>query len=117
MIPTSAGLLVFLLCLAFCAQLLVGLYVGSAVTAAAWDAARTVSAGGPSARLEAEQEARKQLGRYGERVEFRWHETEDHVHLSVRARKPILLPAVVQGWTHQPYVDRTVSVRRETFQQ
>src|SRR5687768_13185417 len=81
LIGTLAGVTVFLALLLFAVQLLFNLYAASAVTAAAYDAARVVagSDGGDLGRAEAH--ARQVLGRYADRVTFSWSLDGDTVAL------------------------------------
>jgi len=113
LIGTIAGVTVFLAFLLFAVQLLFNLYATSAVTAAAYDAARVVagSAGGDVAR--AEDHARQVLGRYAERVTFQWSVDADTVALRVTAENPIFLLPAVGGAVGFDEIDRTVRVRVE----
>ena len=116
-----AGTLVFLALLFFAVQLLYNLYATSVVTAAAYDAARTVAGaqGGPGTEPDAERQARDVLGRYGDNVDFDWRtdwSTGDEVVLRVRAENPNFLLGSFVG-THLGFeqVDRTIRVRVERF--
>jgi hypothetical protein len=110
------GVTVFLVLLLFAVQLVLNLYATSAVTGAAYEAARVVAgeAGGDAAVPDAEAHARALLGRFadhGGRLELTWDlSSADSVRLTVRASRPPLLP-------HVPFpfeqVERTVTVRRE----
>lgn len=116
-IGTLAGVAVFLVLLLFAVQVLLNLYATSAVTAAAFDAARDVaSAGGDVASVAAaEAKARDVLGRYADRVSFDWTVPDadgDDVVLHVRAENRLFsLP----GLSISPLqvVDRTVRARIE----
>jgi len=99
-------------------QALFNLYATSVVTAVAYDAARRVAVadGGTSSVVEAEADARRALGRYGERVTFDWSATDaDVVVLSVRARNPTRLLPSMAGPLAFDEIDRTVRVRVEGF--
>jgi hypothetical protein len=112
-------LLVFLGLLLFAVQALFNLYATSVVTAVAYDAARRVAVadGGTGSTAAAEADARRALGRYGERVTFDWSGSDGEVVvLSVHARTPTrLLPAMAGPLAFQE-IDRTVRVRVEVFQ-
>lgn len=118
--PISAwiGFLVFLALLLFAVQALTNLYTTSVVTAVAFDAARQVAGagGGASAVAPAEADARRSLGRFGERVSFDWSATDDEtVVLRVRAaNQAVLLPVVTTPLAFDR-IDRTVRVRVERF--
>lgn len=116
LIASTVGILIFLIFLLLAVQVLFGLYARSAVTAATFDAARIVAgadAGAtPEAQLDAEAGARRALGRYGQRVAFRWSIDADIVSLSVHVQSPSLLPALVRP-LQLDTIDRTVRVRRE----
>lgn len=98
-------------------QVLFDLYARSAVSAAAFDAARVVAgsdAGGSStSRSQAELDARRELGAYGQRATFDWAVDADDVRLSVRVRNPSVLPALFASPLGLDTVDRSVVVRRE----
>lgn len=117
LIGTVAGVTVFLFFLLFAVQMLVRLYATSAVTAAAFDAARRVaSADAPSRPIairDAEANARGALGSFGRaRTSFRWLEVDAaEVVVEVRARPPTFVP--LPGWLGR--IDRTVRVRAEGF--
>jgi hypothetical protein len=116
-VTTLAGVLVMLLCLLFSAQVLIGLYARSVVTAAAFDAARSVAgadvASDPGAPARAEAGARARLGGFGRQLSFLWREVgPDRVVLEVRGRTPAFLP---RGLQPTSVIDRTVIVRVERF--
>jgi Flp pilus assembly protein TadG len=115
LISTVAGVTVFLAFLLLAVQLLTNLYAASAVTAAAYDAARVVAGadGGQDARSRAETHARAVLGRYAERVSFSWMVDDDVVRLRVTARNPRFLLPRLGGAVGFDTVDRTVRVRVE----
>ena len=116
-VGTVVGVLVFLVLVMFATQVLIGLYTTSVVTAATYDAAKAVAgadAGGEAAaRADAEDNARRQLGRFGDGVRFDWAVGADALRLTVRARRPTLLPRALAGGTGLAEVVRTVRVRTE----
>jgi hypothetical protein len=124
LVATLVGVIVFLTLLLFGAQLLLGLYARSVVTAAAFDAAR-IAAGAASdvdgngvpddiALAAAEDHARRLLGRFGrDRARFDWGIDADRLELRVRAASPRLLGALATGAIGE--IDRTVRVRLERF--
>lgn len=115
LLGTAAGVAAFLVLLLFAVQVLFNLYATSVVTAAAYDAARSVAAAGgsPNARDDALARARRVLGRYYERVSFDWSDSTDaQVALHVRADND---DGVLAAMRLDPIrrVDRTVRVRVE----
>ncbi|MEA2901202.1 MAG: hypothetical protein QOH36_1089 [Actinomycetota bacterium] len=119
--PISAWLafVVFLGLLLFAVQALFNLYATSVVTAVAYDAARRVAVadGGTANTGPAEADARRALGRFGQRVTFDWSASDgEFVVLSVRARNPTRLLPAMAGPLAFDEIDRTVRVRVETFQ-
>jgi Flp pilus assembly protein TadG len=121
LIATLFGALVFLLCLLFAVQLLVGLYARSVVTAAAYEAARMVAgagaygdAGGQEATVAAaEATARSRLGGLASRANFTWREVDgNRVVLEVRLVGPQFVP---ERLAPLEVIDRTVIVRTERF--
>lgn len=110
-------MLVILVLVLLAVQVLFDLYARSAVSAAAFDAARVVAgsdAGGtPTSRGEAEQDARRELGAYGRRATFDWAVDADEVRLAVRVHNPSVLPAAFAAPLGMDTVDRSVIVRRE----
>ncbi len=116
LVATFAGLVVFLVFLLFTVQVLVGLWATSAVTATAVDAARRVAGEAardrPAARVDAEREARRVLGRFAERVRFHWDVTADEVVLHVQARQLRFVPPLLGGLAPDG-IDRTVRLRLE----
>ena len=117
LIGSTAGILVFVVFLLLAVQVLFDLYARSAVTAATFDAARVVAgadAGAtPAAEVDAETTARHVLGRYGHRARFHWAVDAENVALTVQARNPGLLPALVSRALSLDAIERTVRVRRE----
>lgn len=123
MLSTSVGVLVLLMLLLLATQVTYVLYARSAVTAAAYDAAR-IAAGAdyqvmPShARIEAaDAHLRSVLGRFGrERISTRWWQDADEVRLTVDARTPSLIPAPLRRAIGLDVIRRTVRVRIEQLQ-
>lgn len=118
--PISAwiGFFVFLVLLLFAVQALTNLYTTSVVTAVAFDAARQVAGagGGPSSVVSAEDQARRSLGRFSERVTFDWSATDDEtVVLRVQAANQSTLLPAASGRVAFDRIDRTVRVRVERF--
>lgn len=125
LIGTIAGVTVVLVLLLFATQVLIDLYARSAVTAAAYDAARQVAAARvghsspgslTAAEAQAEQRARSLLGRYGRNVGFTWTVGPETVRLEVRATTPHVGLHVVPTPLHLDHVDRSVTVRIERVQ-
>jgi hypothetical protein len=116
LVGTLSGITAFLALLLFCAQVLFNLYAASVVTAATYDAARTVARGGD--RAAAEAHARSLLGAYADRVEFSWDERgDDAVIVRVRAHAPSMVLPSVGGAAAFGDLDRTIRVRRECFRE
>lgn len=118
--PISAwiGFTVFLALLLVAVQVLYNLYATSVVTAVTSDAARRVAAaaGGPDSVATVEADARRALGRYGDRVSFDWSASDDdYVVVRVRARNPRFLWAALDRPLAFDDVDRTIRVRVERF--
>lgn len=118
--PISAwvGFTVFLILLLFAVQVLYNVYATSVVTAVVSDAARRVAgaAGGRASVPDIEAEARRSLGRYGERVSFDWSATDDdYVVVRVQAKNPGLLWSPFDKPLAFDEIDRTVRVRVERF--
>ena len=93
-------------------QIVFDFYATSAVTAAAYDAARVV-AGSDGAILGAETDARRALGSYGSRVRFEWSVQPDEIALRVVADNPGFVPRALRRPLGADTVDRTVRVRVE----
>ena len=108
-IGTVMGVTVFLTLLLFAVQVLVGLYATTVVTAAAYDAAKSVAGADRQAPEVAVATARQRIGPLGERAAFTWAIDGDVVALTVRAPRPTLLPLA------SPDVVRTVRVRVESL--
>ena len=113
LIGTIAGVTVFLAFLLFAVQLLFNLYATSAVTAAAYDAARLVAGGEQPDVARAEDHARQVLGRYADRISFDWTVDDDVVALRVTAENPTFLLPALGGSLGFDEIDRTVRVRVE----
>ena len=113
LVGTIAGVTVFLAFLLFAVQLLFNLYATSAVTAAAYDAARLVAGGDAPDVARAEDHARQVLGRYADRVSFDWSVDGDVVALRVTAENPTFLLPALGGSLGFDEIDRTVRVRAE----
>lgn len=62
---------------------------------------------------DAEADARRALGRYGERLEFTWDLDGDRVRLTIGAEHPRVAISAVSGVFGFNRVDRTVQVRIE----
>lgn len=117
-IGSIVGVLIFLLLLLFAVQVVVGLYATTVVSAAAYDAAKSVAgadaARAPAAQADAEVTARRQIGAMGRRTEFSWAGTDaDAVRLAVTAPRPTLLPAALTGPIGLGDIVRRVRVRVE----
>jgi hypothetical protein len=123
LLSTASGLGLFLLLLLVAVQLCVTLYARSLTTSAAYDAARTVAghrsiASRCDARVTAEAEFRRQLGRFGaERAQLFWESLDDPDVIRVRvvAPTPSLLPAAARAALGLGATDRTLEVRVERF--
>lgn len=112
------GFSVFLVMLLFAVQMLFNLYAASVVTSVSYDAARRVagSDGGPTYTTEAEETARRSLGRYAGRVTFDWSGTSaEEVVLRVQSDNPSVLLPVLAGPAALDRLDRTIRVRVERF--
>ena len=124
LIASVAGLVVFLLLMLLAVQVLFDLYARSALTAAAFDAARRVAgyeiATLPpeqlaAAEADAEAHARNVLGRYAAEATFSWDVTATDVALRVRVHNRSVLPAVLARAMSIDTIDRTVQVHSETL--
>lgn len=102
------GVFVFLSLLLFAVQVVLGLYATTVVTAAAYDAAKSVAGADRPSTATAEDAARRHIGRLGARAAFAWKVDDDTVALTVRAPRPSLLPLPSDD------VVRTVRVRVES---
>lgn len=124
LIGLIGGVTVFLGLLLFAVQLLVNLYATEALTTAAYDAARAVASGDvdhedPSAVVAAEARAEataaRVLGAYGDSVLFDWTVDAASVRLRVQATNPRFVLPVLGGALGFDTVDRTVTVRVESW--
>lgn len=107
----------FLVLVLFGVQIVFGLYSTSVVTAITYDAANAVARaegrGGRADTGQAEAEARSRLGAYARDVAFTWDVGADAVALTVRARRPTVLPRALVDGVGLGDIERTVSVRVE----
>lgn len=108
-VSTFVGAAIFLVCLLFAAQVLLGLYLTSVVSAVASDAARTAAGASAPPVDEVAASARRQLGAAGSGATFSWTMDDDAVRLTVRVPRPGMLPVLTS-----PIV-RTVRVRVERW--
>jgi hypothetical protein len=117
LIGASAGVTVFLVLMLLAVQVLFNLYATSAVTAAAYDAARIAAGfdGDPAGRWAAENHVRQVLGRYAEAadVEVQMTPQPDDVVLTVTASNPGFLPVALRRPLAFDTIERTVRVRIE----
>lgn len=122
LISTTAGVTVFLVLLLFAVQLSVNLLATTTVTAAGYDAARTVASrrvdhGDPvavaGARRQAESAFRRVVGRAASGARFAWRLDGQDVRLRVRMRAPAILPQTLGARVGLDQVDRTFVVRVE----
>lgn len=122
-IGTAAGVTVFLVFLLFAVQLLVNLYTSTTVTAAGYDAARTVASRRVdhtdpgslrAAQTEAEQRFHQLMGRASEGADLSWTVNDTTVALTVTMDSPSILPAAF-GSVAFDRIDRTFVVRTETI--
>lgn len=117
--PVSAifGVAVFLGFLLFAVQVTTHLWATSAVTAAAFDAARLVAGERSVTTTAAESHLQTVLGEYGQRVSADWSaSTPDQVVLRVQGPTPAALVASVGRLAGIDRIDRTVRVHRERLQ-
>ena len=121
-IGTITGFAVFLVLLLVAVQVLFDLYARSAVTAAAFDAARRVAGYDVAtlppdqlaqAELDAQAQARQTLGRYGRDVSFTWTLTATDVKLRVQVTNPTVVPLGLARPMGIDTIDRTVRVHAE----
>lgn len=121
LVAAIGGVTVFLSLLTVAVQILVDLYQTSVVTAAGYDAARSVAADPDQPPSDAEldaatERARQLLGRVGDDAELTWDVSGDVVRLRVVVpTRRFLMPAVA-GALGLDEVDRTVVVRVEELQ-
>jgi hypothetical protein len=119
MVASLSGVTAFVVFLLLAVQVCLDLFATSAVTAAAYDAARVVAGAdagqSPHAMTVAEADARRSLGHYGARIRFHWVIDERSVRLRVIAVHPRVLPTAFSRPLGIDVVDRTLRVRTETF--
>jgi len=108
------GVTVFLVLLFTAVHLLLGLYATSVVTAVTWDAAR-IAAGSGGDTANAEAQARELLGERAARTTFAWDTGGEAVRLTVTSQNAELLWPGFTRALGVERVERTVTVRRETF--
>lgn len=113
LLGTFSGLAVFMVLLFFAVHLLLGLYVRSAVTAAAYDAARIVATEQGSA-LDAEAHVRQIVGGVAEGLTVQVVPGGDVVVVRVRATSPQLLPRMMARVGIET-TTRDIHIRREEF--
>lgn len=113
-VGTAFGAVVFVAFLALAAHTLVGLYATSVLTAVSWDLARGVAtARDPAAaRAAAESDASRRLGAFAE-LQLTWSSSIEATELTVRARRPSLLPPALLRSVGSEHIERTLVVRRE----
>lgn len=122
LIGTAAAVAAFVLFLLFAVQLIANLYATSTVTAAGYDAARTVASAevdhtDPQAvaavQREAERQLRDLLGTMGRTAQLTWTVGPDHVRLHVVVDSPGIVPSSVRDTTGMRRIERTFVVRIE----
>lgn len=122
LIATTAGVSVFLILLLFAVQLSVNLLATSTVSAAGYDAARTVASRhvdhtNPSAVIAAQRQAESTfhriVGRAGADARFQWQLDATSVRLRVLMRPPAILPRSLGATVGMDDIDRTFVVRVE----
>lgn len=116
LVGTLVGFAIVFVLLLFCTQVVLRLYATSALSAAAFDAARQVALspiGAPDPTVAvAEADARRALGGMGAAARFEWVEVDgQQVVLRVDAAAPEVLP-VPPSFRR---ITRTVVVRTERF--
>lgn len=122
LIGSAAGVAAFVLFLLFAVQLIVNLYATSTVTAAGYDAARSVASASvdhsdPQAVVGAQQEAERHLrdllGAMGRGAELSWSSDGDQIRLHLMVDSPGIIPSSVRDTTGLRRIDRTFVVRIE----
>ena len=122
MIGTAAGVAAFLLFLLFAVQLIANLYATSTVTAAGYDAARSVASASVDhdnpqavavAQQEAERHLRDLLGTMGRSAQLSWSSDGDQIRLHLVVNSPGIIPSSVRDTTGLRHIDRTFVVRIE----
>ncbi|MEO6989595.1 MAG: hypothetical protein ABI239_13225 [Aquihabitans sp.] len=122
LIGSAAGVAAFVLFLLFAVQLIVNLYATSTVTAAGYDAARSVASANVDhsdpqsvavAQREAERHLRDLLGDMGQSAQLSWSTDGNQIRLHVVVDSPGILPSSVRDTTSLRHIDRTFVVRIE----
>lgn len=122
LIGSAAGVAAFLLFLLFAVQLIANLYATSTVTAAGYDAARSVASASVDhrnpqavavAQQEAERHLRDLLGTMGRSAELSWSSDGDQIRLHLVVDSPGIIPSSVRDTTGLRRIDRTFVVRIE----
>lgn len=122
LIGTSAGVAVFLIFLLFAVQLTLNLYATSTVSAAGFDAARTVAsqrvdhgdaAEVAAAQADATETLRTMLGETGRHADVSWTVGTEVVRLRLVVDAPGVLPSAFGGSAGPRRIDRTFVVRVE----
>ena len=116
-VASLLGGAIFLILVLFAVQIVFGLYSTSVVTSVTFDAAEAVAGGGgrldPASTGAAEADARSRLGAYAADVAFTWDVDADVVGLTVRAKRPSVLPRALVDGVGLGDIERTVRVRVE----
>lgn len=122
LIGSAAGVAVFLIFLLFAVQLTVNLYATSTVTAAGFDAARTVASrrvdhhdatSVATAQVQAEEVLRSLLGETGRQADLTWTIDAEVVRLELVVDAPGILPSALAGGMGLRHIERTFVVRIE----
>lgn len=122
LIASLSGLTAFIILLLIAVQVMFDLYARSAITAAAFEAAKQVAgfniANLPPDQLAiaesaAEAQARQTLGHYGNTATFTWTITAASVALRVQVTNESLVPAGLGRVLGIDAIDRTVRVQPE----
>lgn len=119
LIGTIGGVTVFLTLLTFAVQLLFNLYATSVVTAVAYDTAVVVASGTVAGEIDSQlrdravDQARSELGQYGERASFVWDIDDETVRLTLRVEHPKIAMERVMGVFGLNKVERSVEIRLE----
>jgi Flp pilus assembly protein TadG len=121
-VASIAAVGIFLAFLLFAVQLAVNLHTSSTVSAAGYDAARSVASrsvdhGDPGSVAAAEQAAERQLrsllGGIGRSATVAWHHDQDVVRLRLVVDAPGIWPSGLAGGSRLRTVERTFVVRIE----
>lgn len=122
LIGSAAGVAAFVLFLLFAVQLIVNLYATSTVTAAGYDAARSVASANVDhsdalsvavAQQDAERHLRDLLGAMGQSAKLLWSSDGNQIRLHLVVDSPGILPSSVRDTTRLRHIDRTFIVRIE----